>query len=80
MKRGVALLGPSDDSSDGRGRRRDATDSLAGRPTDGRVYVIEAKTNPRLDPAAEYAMAAKESGRAYTAMIGEIIEQALARS
>ncbi len=47
---------------------------------DGRVYVIEANPNPWLDPAAEYAMAAKESGRSYTAMIGEIIEQALSRS
>ncbi len=48
--------------------------------SDGRVYVIEANPNPWLDPSAEYAMAAKESGRSYTAMIGEIIEQALTRS
>lgn len=45
----------------------------------GRVYVIEANPNPWLDPAAEFAMAAKESGRSYTQMIGEIIELAMAR-
>lgn len=46
---------------------------------DGRIYVIEANPNPWLDPAAEFAMAARESGRTYTAMIGEIVESALAR-
>jgi D-alanine-D-alanine ligase len=46
---------------------------------DGRVYVIEANPNPWLDPEAEFAMAAKESGRSYTEMIGEIVEQAMAR-
>jgi D-alanine-D-alanine ligase len=45
----------------------------------GRVYVIEANPNPWLDPAAEFAMAAKESGRSYTAMIGEIVELAMKR-
>ncbi|HEY0158401.1 MAG TPA: D-alanine--D-alanine ligase [Thermoanaerobaculia bacterium] len=45
----------------------------------GRVYVIEANPNPWLDPAAEFAMAAKESGRSYTEMIGEIVELALRR-
>jgi D-alanine-D-alanine ligase len=45
----------------------------------GRVYVIEANPNPWLDPAAEFAMAAKESGRSYTQMIGEIVELAMAR-
>lgn len=45
----------------------------------GRVYVIEANPNPWLDPAAEFAMAAKESGRSYTATIGEIVELAMRR-
>ncbi|HEX2059178.1 MAG TPA: D-alanine--D-alanine ligase, partial [Thermoanaerobaculia bacterium] len=45
----------------------------------GRVYVIEANPNPWLDPAAEFAMAAKESGRSYTETIGEIVELAIAR-
>lgn len=46
---------------------------------DGRVYVLEANPNPWLDPAAEFAMAAKESGRSYTATIGEIVEAAMKR-
>lgn len=45
----------------------------------GKVYVLEANPNPWLDPAAEFAMAAKESGRSYTAMIGEIVENAMRR-
>jgi D-alanine-D-alanine ligase len=45
----------------------------------GRVYVIEANPNPWLDPTAEFAMAAAEGGRAYTAMIGEIVELAMRR-
>lgn len=45
----------------------------------GRVYVIEANPNPWLDPAAEFAMAAKESGRSYTDTIGEIVELAMKR-
>ncbi|HEX8620057.1 MAG TPA: ATP-grasp domain-containing protein [Thermoanaerobaculia bacterium] len=45
----------------------------------GRVYVIEANPNPWLDPAAEFAMAAAESGRSYTAMIETIIELAMKR-
>jgi D-alanine-D-alanine ligase len=43
----------------------------------GRVYVIEANPNPWLDPTAEFAMAAKESGRSYTQLIGEIVEMAM---
>jgi D-alanine-D-alanine ligase len=46
---------------------------------DGRVYVIEANPNPWLDPAAEFAMAAKEGGRSYTEMIGRIVELAMER-
>jgi len=45
----------------------------------GKVYVIEANPNPWLDPAAEYAMAAKESGRSYKELIGEIVELAMKR-
>lgn len=44
-----------------------------------RIYVIEANPNPWLDPSAEFAMAAKESGRSYTRMIEEIVEHALSR-
>jgi D-alanine-D-alanine ligase len=45
----------------------------------GRIYVLEANPNPWLDPAAEFMMAAKESGRSYTQTIGEIIEAAMRR-
>lgn len=45
----------------------------------GRAYVLEANPNPWLDPAAEYMMAARESGRSYTQTIGEIIELAMRR-
>lgn len=46
----------------------------------GRVYVLEANPNPWLDPAAEFAMAAKQSGRSYTQLIGEIVEAAMKRN
>ncbi|HEX6097085.1 MAG TPA: D-alanine--D-alanine ligase [Thermoanaerobaculia bacterium] len=46
---------------------------------EGKVYVLEANPNPWLDPAAEFAMAAKESGRSYTELIGEIVELAMKR-
>lgn len=45
----------------------------------GRVYVIEANPNPWLDPAAEFAMASKESGRSYKETIGAIVELAVRR-
>ncbi|MDP9362191.1 MAG: D-alanine--D-alanine ligase [Acidobacteriota bacterium] len=45
----------------------------------GRVYLIEANPNPWLDPIAEFAMAAKESGRSYTAMVEAIVKAAEAR-
>jgi D-alanine-D-alanine ligase len=45
----------------------------------GQIYVIEANPNPWLDPAAEFVMAAKESGRSYKDLIGEIVELALTR-
>ena len=46
---------------------------------DGRVAVIEANPNPWLASKAEFAMAARKSGRTYTQLIGEIVDLALAR-
>src|SRR5258706_12833387 len=43
---------------------------------DGEVFVIEANPNPWLASNAEFAMAARESGRSYTQLIGEIVELA----
>ena len=45
----------------------------------GRIHVIEANPNPWLDPAAEFAMAAKASGRSYRDLIGEILAAAESR-
>ena len=47
--------------------------------TNGRIYLIEANPNPWLDPIAEFAMAAKESGRSYTQMIDAIVKAAVGR-
>jgi len=46
---------------------------------DGRVAVIEANPNPWLASRAEFAMAARKSGRTYPQLIGAITELALAR-
>ncbi len=46
----------------------------------GDVYVIEANPNPWLASAQEFALAAKKSGRTYSALIGEIVEMALDRA
>ena len=46
---------------------------------DGRVAVIEANPNPWLASKAEFAIAARKTGRSYTQLIGEIAELALAR-
>ena len=46
---------------------------------DGRVAVIEANPNPWLTSKAEFAMAARKSGRNYTQLIEEIVDLALAR-
>jgi D-alanine-D-alanine ligase len=46
---------------------------------DRRVAVIEANPNPWLASKAEFAMAARKSGRNYTQLIEEIVELALAR-
>ncbi|HEV8231453.1 MAG TPA: D-alanine--D-alanine ligase, partial [Thermoanaerobaculia bacterium] len=45
----------------------------------GEVFVIEANPNPWLASTAEFAMAAKKSGRSYTQMIAEIVDLARAR-
>src|SRR5262245_15617258 len=47
---------------------------------DGRVQVIEVNPNPWLASRAEFAMAARKSGRTYTQLVGEIVELALARA
>lgn len=46
---------------------------------DGRVAVIEANPNPWLASKAEFAMAARKSGRNYTHLVEEIIDLAMAR-
>jgi len=47
---------------------------------DGSVHVIEANPNPWLSSRAEFAMAARKSGRTYTELIGEIVDLAMARA
>jgi D-alanine-D-alanine ligase len=46
---------------------------------EGRIYVIEANPNPWLSSGAEFAMAAKKSGRSYAETIQSIVDLALAR-
>ena len=46
---------------------------------DGTLHVLEVNPNPYLLPSAEFCMAAKKSGRPYTAIINEIADLALAR-
>jgi D-alanine-D-alanine ligase len=45
----------------------------------GKVFVLEVNPNPWLHSKAEVALAAKESGRSYPALIEEIVNLALAR-
>src|SRR5688572_10969020 len=47
---------------------------------DGRVQVIEVNPNPWLASRAEFAMAARKSGRTYTRLVEEIVELAMARA
>jgi D-alanine-D-alanine ligase len=47
---------------------------------DGSVYVLEVNPNPWLHSTAEFAMAAKKSGRDYETLIGEIVELASSRA
>jgi D-alanine-D-alanine ligase len=46
---------------------------------DGRVYVLEVNPNPWLQSTAEFAMAAKKSGRDHAALIEEIVNLSLGR-
>ena len=48
--------------------------------SDGRVQVIEVNPNPWLSSRAEFAMAARKSGRTYLQLVEEIVELALARA
>ena len=47
---------------------------------DGRVQVIEVNPNPWLSSRAEFAMAARKSGRTYSQLVEEIVELASARA
>jgi D-alanine-D-alanine ligase len=47
---------------------------------DGRVHVIEVNPNPWLSSRAEFAMAARKSGRTYNQLIEEIISLATSRA
>ena len=47
---------------------------------DGKVHVIEVNPNPWLASKAEFAMAARKSGRTYTQLIEELVELAVARA
>jgi len=47
---------------------------------DGRVHVIEVNPNPWLSSRAEFAMAARKSGRTYPELIEEIVELATSRA
>ena len=47
---------------------------------DGRVHVIEVNPNPWLSSKAEFAMAARKSGRTYPQLVEEIVDLAMARA
>jgi len=47
---------------------------------DGRVAVIEVNPNPWLSSKAEFAMAARKSGRTYPQLVAEIVALAMARA
>jgi D-alanine-D-alanine ligase len=47
--------------------------------SDGRIHVIEVNPNPWLSSKAEFAMAARKSGRTFTQLVGEIVDLAVAR-
>jgi D-alanine-D-alanine ligase len=47
--------------------------------TDGTIHVLEVNPNPYLLASAEFAMAAKESGRSYKELIAEIVDSAMGR-
>ena len=48
--------------------------------SDGRVHVIEVNPNPWLSSKAEFAMAARKSGRNYPQLVEEIVDLAMARA
>jgi D-alanine-D-alanine ligase len=45
----------------------------------GEIYVLEANPNPWLSSSAEFAMAARKSGRTYTDLMRDIVDLAMAR-
>ena len=45
----------------------------------GEIYVLEANPNPWLSSGAEFAMAARASGRTYTDMLRDIVDLAMVR-
>jgi D-alanine-D-alanine ligase len=47
--------------------------------TDGTIHVLEVNPNPYLLTSAEFAMAAKKSGRSYHELIAEIVDSAMGR-
>jgi len=47
--------------------------------TDGTIHLLEVNPNPYLLTSAEFAMAAKKSGRSYNALIAEIVDSAMGR-
>lgn len=46
---------------------------------DGKIYTLEVNPNPWLHSAAEFTLAARESGRDYSQLIDEIVDLALTR-
>jgi D-alanine-D-alanine ligase len=48
--------------------------------SDGRVHVIEVNPNPWLSSRAEFAMAARKSGRTYPQLVEELVDLAMARA
>jgi len=46
----------------------------------GEIYVLEVNPNPWLSSGAEFAMAARKSGRTYTDLMRDIVDLAMARS
>jgi D-alanine-D-alanine ligase len=47
---------------------------------EGRIYVIEANPNPWLSSTAEFAIAARKSGRSYSETMQDIVDAAMARN
>jgi D-alanine-D-alanine ligase len=45
----------------------------------GEIYVLEANPNPWLSSGAEFALAARKSGRTYTDLLRDIVDLAMAR-